>query len=342
LTVNGNSSADTITLLANGANSNVLLYGGPSGDTINLQTIAAGSVVKAKGGSGNDTVNVSSDAANNLGTLDGIAGALLVDTDSGNDKLVLSDHGQNGLHNSNVEVRNNRVRGFAGATNDSDVRYVFDGKLELTLIGSNSRSDKFMVRLPSKSGLTMRFDGGGGTKDCVHIEGTSGNDRVRVGSFTSTRPFRLQKIECLQMFGHDGDDMLDNHAPVSSLIDGGDGDDTLLGWSKVDVIFGGDGVDIIKGNGGNDYLFGDHEFNNRNPRVKNAEDNDNMMGGTGVDTIVAVKTDIISAGGNVGDTIIGKSKGLTSVDWLKARFLTSSSKNIDAAIDEALAQSCTK
>jgi Ca2+-binding RTX toxin-like protein len=143
------------------------------------------------------------------------------------------------------------------------------------------------------------------------------------------------------MFGRDGDDTLDNHAPVSSLIDGGDGDDTLLGWSKVDVIFGGDGVDIIKGNAGNDYLFGDHEFNNRDPRVKNAEDNDNMMGGTGIDTIVAVKTDIVSAGGNVGDTIIGKSKGLTSVDWLKARFLTSSSKNIQNAIDEALAQSCT-
>jgi Ca2+-binding RTX toxin-like protein len=266
----------------------------------------------------------------------------LVDADSGNDKLIISDHGQTGQHNSKVEVRNNRVRGLAGATNDVDIHYVFDGKLELTLVGSNVRSDNFRVQLPSRTGLTMRFDGGGGTKDCVRIDGTNGNDRVRVGSFTSTRPFRLQKVECLQMFGYKGDDILDNHAPVSSLIDGGDGDDTLLGWSKVDVIFGGDGVDTLRGNAGNDYLFGDHEFNNRKPRVKNARDNDKMTGDTGVDTIVAVKIDIVSAGGNVGDTIIGNTKEITAVDWLRARFLTSSSKNVQNAIDEALAQVCTK
>ncbi|MCC7083572.1 MAG: hypothetical protein IT427_01035 [Pirellulales bacterium] len=342
LIVRGNGSGDTITLTANGDASNVLLDGRAGDDIVNVRSVAVSSVVNVAGGTEDDTVNVASDAPSNLGTLDGIVGALRVDADSGNDKLVVSDSGQVGLHNSSVEVLNNRIRGFAGASNNSDIHYDFDGNLELTLIGSNSRSDKFRVRLPSKPGLTMRFDGGGGTKDCVRIEGTSGGDMVRVGSFASTRDFRLQQVECLQMFGYGGNDTLDNRAPVSSLIDGGDGDDTLLGWSKVDVIFGGDGVDMLTGNGGDDFLFGDHEFNNRHPRVKHAENNDNMMGGPGIDTIVAVKIDIISAGGNVGDTIIGNSKGITAVDWLRARFLTSSSKNVQKAINEALAQPCTK
>jgi hypothetical protein len=342
LTVNGNGSADTITLLTNGGNTNVLLDGGASDDTINVQSVAATSVVVVNGGAGDDTVNVSSNAPANSGTLDAIAGAFAVDTGAGSDKLIISDRGQSGLHNSNVEVRNNRVRGFAGATNNVDIHYDFDDSLELTLIGANGRSDKFMVQLPSKDGLTMRFDGRGGTKDCVHINGTSGKNVVRVGTFASARPYRLQNIECLQMFGRGGNDILENHTAVSSLIDGGDGNDFLVGGSTVDVIFGGDGVDELIGNAGGDYLFGDHEFNNRNPRVKHAVDNDKMTGNTGVDTIVAVKTDIVSAGGNVGDTIIGSSKGLTSVDWLRARFLTSSGKNIQNAINAALAQSCTK
>ena len=54
-----------------------------------------------------------------------------------------------------------------------------------------------------------------------------------------------------------------------------------------------------------------------------------------------VGTDNVDAGGQVGDTIIGNVNSLSVLDWLKARFLTSSGKNIQDAINKALAQQCT-
>ncbi len=91
VTVNGNTGADTINLATNGSGSNISLNGGADGDIFNIRAVASGSVVLANGGAGNDTVNVSSNAPATLGTLDGILGALGIDTGGDSDKIVLSD-----------------------------------------------------------------------------------------------------------------------------------------------------------------------------------------------------------------------------------------------------------
>ena len=120
-----------------------------------------------------------------------------------------------------------------------------------------------------------------------------------------------------------------------------------------DVIFGGDGIDTIYGRGGNDFLFGDHEFNNRSPRVKHQANGDVIYGDQGlfvgdpfalvpgVDKIVAIGSDTISSGGQIGDTIVGVGLHITVVDWLKARFLNPNGANIQAVINQALAVPCT-
>jgi Ca2+-binding RTX toxin-like protein len=186
--------------------------------------------------------------------------------------------------------------------------------------------------------------------DGLRIDGTGGDDVIRVGA---SDPIQIQNIECLQIFGAVGNDFLENDTGVSSLIDGGDGNDTLVGGGAADVIFGGDGVDTIYGRGGGDYLFADHEFNNRAPRVKHSVAGDKVYGdkspyandplsnNPGIDTIVIIGIDSVDAGGQVGDTIVGSANGLTVLDWLRARFLTANSKNIQDAINKALAQPCT-
>src|SRR5262249_42365966 len=147
LFVSGNGGNDTITLAANGAGSNVVLNGNAANDAINVQSVAASSIVQVNGGSDNDTVNVSSDASANAGTLNKIVGSLCVDTGAGSDQIVLGDKGQTALANSNVIVGDNSVTGFAGPTNNVPIYFQFTGTLQLTLIGSQTLADKFMVRL---------------------------------------------------------------------------------------------------------------------------------------------------------------------------------------------------
>jgi Ca2+-binding RTX toxin-like protein len=377
--VNGNGGDDTITLAANGTSSNVVLNGNAGDDVVNVQSVAASSVVQVNGGDDNDTVNVSSDAPANAGTLNAIVGGLCIDTGTGSDKIILSDQGQKQLANSNVVVADNNITGLAGPTNNVPIFFQSEGALELTLIGSQTLADKFNVELstyPQSPALSLKIDGMGqpaGGMDKVRIDGTSADDFIQVGQFGSGRPFQIQNIECLQLFGGLGNDTLRNDTNTASLIDGGDGNDLLVGGSNADVIFGGDGVDVIFGRGGNDFLFGDHEFNNRKPRAKHPVGGDYIFGDrgfdpqfpqgfdpkhpgvvtagslsdpfaqkAGADTIVALGLDFVDAGGQVGDTIIGSGVNILSVeDWLRARFFTSNAKHIQAAILKALAQPCT-
>jgi hypothetical protein len=379
LFVGGNGGGDTITLAANGTGSNVVLNGDAGDDVINVQSVAATSIVQVNGGDDNDTVNVSSDAPANAGTLNSIVGSLCIDTGAGGDQIILSDQGQKLLANSSVVVTDSSVTGFAGPTNNVPVFFQYEGTLQLTLIGSQTLTDKFNLQLstyPQFPSLTLQIDGSGqpsGGMDKVRIDGTGAGDFIEVGLFGSGRPFQIQNIECLQLFGSAGDDTLRNDTNTASLIDGGDGNDLLVGGSNADVIFGGDGVDVIFGRGGNDFLFGDHEFNNRKPRVKHAVAGDYLFGDrgfdpqfpqgfdpkhpgvvtpgsltdpfaktAGVDTIVTIGLDFVDAGGEIGDTIIGSGVNILSVeDWLRARFLTSNAKHIQAAIQKALTKPCT-
>jgi len=310
------------------------------------------------------------------GVLDGIQGALTIngsanDTASPGDSLIFHDQGQ--TVGQTYTLTNTTLT----RSNLTHATITF-GTVETLEIDSGSGSDKFVVNFssyPVSPLMTVKFDGGGqpaaNGMDTVQINGTANPDTILVGVFGSAggEPIQINNIECLQIFGNAGNDVLVNDTNVSSLIDGGDGNDLLVGGDATDVIFGGAGQDQIYGRGGGDYLFADYEFNNRSPIIPAGTGNaiDQVYGdlappasltlagyptihlpsfsaGTaGIDTIVVGPGDIVNAGGQVGDTIIGSGLGQLSVlDWLRARFLQPTSKNIQAAITAALNVPCTK
>ena len=102
----------------------------------------------------------------------------------------------------------------------------------------------------------------------IDVEAGNGNDTVRIdqvnGAFTTT---------------------------IATRIDGGNGDDTLIGGSGNEVLVGGRGDDVIDGNGGADTAFlgqGDDTF-----VWDSGDGSDVIEGGKGSDTMV-----FNGAGGN--------------------------------------------
>jgi Ca2+-binding RTX toxin-like protein len=118
---------------------------------------------------------------------------------------------------------------------------------------------------PSSS--SDRIDGGDGDDTAV-IGATSGPDHVEVSGddtryavdFAEGGGIRLQATERLSMSLFDGDDELISRPMPLGLrydINGGVGDDTLMGGRDDDRIDGGSGHDQVLGTGGDDVLFGE-------------------------------------------------------------------------------------
>lgn len=97
---------------------------------------------------------------------------------------------------------------------------------------------------------------------------------------------------------------------ISVPINGGPGDDTLIGSAGDDMIFGNGGSDFIladkgndqiQGNAGDDALFGE----NGNDTIHGGSGDDQMSGGDGNDKMSAGSGDDFAAGGNGNDILSG-------------------------------------
>jgi Ca2+-binding RTX toxin-like protein len=88
------------------------------------------------------------------------------------------------------------------------------------------------------------------------------------------------QVRELQIFGYGGNDYVDiRTTSIHSHIDGGDGDDFIVGSLAKDVIHGGEGRDHLLGSRGNDILYGD----GGNDVLLAGDGNDQMYGGAGSD-----------------------------------------------------------
>jgi hypothetical protein len=136
------------------------------------------------------------------------------------------------------------------------------------------------------------------------ITGTSKGDKISVsqnskgvvisdGKATKTVS---GKFNVISINGGNGADriVVANSVKTSCAINGGNGDDTIVGGSATDAISGGNGNDSIYGSGGNDSLFGQ----NGNDSLYGNNGNDSLVGGAGDDVIVSV-------GGGQSDTLEG-------------------------------------
>ena len=88
-----------------------------------------------------------------------------------------------------------------------------------------------------------------------------------------------------------------------ALLDGTNGDDTIVGSDGDDVINGGKGNDVICGGPGNDWISGGVG----DDAIRGDTGDDDLDGGNGVDTVVGDGGNDTVAGGTGNDFLVGGS-----------------------------------
>jgi hypothetical protein len=188
---------------------------------------------------------------------------------------------------------------------------VTDGTLR---IAGGPRAEQIALRLsavdPNQLQVDLGDDGSAefsfdlGTFRVIEVAAGNGDDTVRIdqvnGAFTTTE---------------------------ATSIDGGNGDDTLIGGSGAEVFFGGNGDDFVDGNGGADTAFlgrGDDVF------VWDPGDaSDVVEGDKGSDTLVfngAAGNEVLTASADGGRVLFTRNLGnivmdLDGVDAIDVRAL---------------------
>lgn len=137
------------------------------------------------------------------------------------------------------------------------------------------------------------------------VEGTPGNDVIQIDPSVSELIPSLTHITVNAGYGDDKIDFgqIDSTKShlISTTIDAGPGNDTVLGTFAADKILGGDGNDTLSGEGGDDEIHG----GDGNDEIDGGPGNDLLYGDDGADTIAGQAGDNRMFGGRGDDTILG-------------------------------------
>jgi Ca2+-binding RTX toxin-like protein len=254
--------------------------------------------------------------------------------DAGNDRMIWnpgddSDLFEGGDGNDTAEVNGgNGSETFTLTANGGRVRFdrvdpapfTLDiGTTESLVLNANGGADNVTVGDLTGTDVTqVRIDlgQGDGQPDSVTINGTAGDDRIRVvntGASVVVNGLSAQVTisgaepgnDTLAVSGGAGNDTIDASAVVAGAmaltLNGGTGNDTIIGSAGNDTIIGDDGNDTIVGGAGNDVALlgaGDDTF------VWNPGDGSDIVEGqAGFDTLVFNGADVtenidISANGS--------------------------------------------
>jgi Ca2+-binding RTX toxin-like protein len=283
LTVMGDSLNNTIEI-SRDASGSLQVNGGAVKILGGSPTVANTSLIQAFGQSGNDTIFLNeSNGALPTANLFGGAGNDVLSGGSGNDQLF----GQSG--NDTLLGRGGLDFLFGGA--DSDTLTGGDGVDQVFGESGNDR----MIWNPGDD--TDLNEGGNGI-DTVEVNGGNGAEvfsvtangtRVRFDRLDPA-PFSIDigTSEKLELNANGGNDSFSATGNLAALIqitvDGGAGNDTLLGSNGTDLLLGGDGEDFIDGQQGNDMAFlgaGDDVF-----QWDPGDGSDTVEGQEGTDTLL--------------------------------------------------------
>ena len=211
--------------------------------------------------------------------------------------------------------------------------FLFGGAGNDTLTGGDDDDQVFgeggddrMIWNPGDD--TDLFEGGAGT-DTAEVNGgggaevftaTANGTRVRFDRLDPA-PFSIDigTTENLVLNMNGGNDSFsatgDLAALISVTVDGGAGDDTILGSNGVDILFGGDGNDFIDGQQGNDTAFlgaGDDVF-----QWDPGDGSDTVEGQDGTDTLLfngSAGAEIFEASANGGRALFTRNLGNIVMD----------------------------
>jgi Ca2+-binding RTX toxin-like protein len=267
---------DAISAAALAAQAITLTLDGGTGD----DAIAGATGIEvAFGRDGNDTIdgNGGNDAAllgagDDTFVWDPGDGSDTVEGQDGTDTMVFN--GANGGEQVDLSANGNRLRFFrtqGTITMDTAGVETVDfnalGGSDTVKVNDLTGTDVKTVNADLAAGL----GGGDLLTDQVIVEGTNGNDAIEVAGRSATAGLTGLAAtvnvtnadpasDVLTIDALDGDDIVDAaQVPASSTLltlDGGAGDDLLVGGDGNDTLFGRDGDDILVGGPGQDILDG--------------------------------------------------------------------------------------
>jgi Ca2+-binding RTX toxin-like protein len=254
LSVNGDSLDNNTTISRNAAGQ-ILVNGGAVSVVGGTPTVANTTRIQVFGLGGNDTIALSEvNGALPAANLFGGAGNDVLTGGSGGDQLF----GQSG--NDTMLGKGGFDLLFGGTENDT----ITGGDADDQSFGQGG--DDRMIWNPGDD--TDLNEGGDGT-DTVEVNGGNGAEqftttangtRVRFDRLNPA-PFSIDigTSEKLVLNANGGDDSSSATGNLAALIamtvDGGAGNDSLLGSNGVDLLLGGSGDDFVDGQQGNDVAF---------------------------------------------------------------------------------------
>ncbi len=283
LSVFGTASDNTITVSRDAAG-RLLVNGGAVPVTGGTPTVANTALIQVFGQAGNDVITINE--------ANGALPRALLFGGIGNDTLT----GGSGADQLFGQDGNDTLLGKGG--ND----FLFGGNGNDTLTGGDGDDQVFGEagndRMIWNPGDDTDLNEGGDGEDTVEVNGGNGSEvftvtangtRVRFDR-TNPAPFSIDigTTENLVVNANGGDDSFSATGNLAALIrivvDGGAGNDTILGSNGADVLRGGDGNDFIDGQQGNDTIFlgaGDDVF-----QWDPGDGSDTVEGQAGNDTMV--------------------------------------------------------
>ncbi len=269
-----------------------------------VKPVRAACAPAATGGDDNINCDGADDTVNAGGgndTVSGGGGNDTIDGGTGSDTL----NGDGGRDTINGGLGNDTLNGGNG--NDT-----LNGGAGNDTINGGNGNDTIEISLGADT-----IDGGDGT-DTYDASAAPGDITVNLnaGTTAGTGGDTLANVENVD--GGAGNDTLIGNGD-DNVLDGGDGDDTLYGLGGDDRLIGGNGNDTLNGNTGNDTLnggagddtldggLGDDTLNGGGgtDTLDGGLGNDTLNGGSGTDTLNGGLGDDTLNGGGGADTLDG-------------------------------------
>lgn len=295
-----------------GGNGNDVLRGGAGNDTFFVDPGAFSGTDSYEGGSGNDTIRATGDSTRiGISTLSGIE-----TIDGGEFFDVTIRGGASGVVFDFTNINLVNIAGiFGGAGNDRITGTAGDDFISggggQDVLNGGGGDDTFLVG--ASSGFA-RFNGGTGYNT---IQGNADNAVIRIQAHTNIQEISAGGFSDVTISGATDSDLLDfSKVTLTDIvaINGGSGDDVIIGSIEDNVINGGGGNDRLLGGDGADTIdggSGDNTLNGGNDDdillVGTKTSLNTYIGGSGFDTVQ----------GNADDAVIilttGSLSGVESI-----------------------------